>query len=164
MDDFFSCDYFTLFGVPQSVNINADELQVRYQSLQSMAHPDRFVGATDADKRAALQMAARINDAYNTLQNPLQCAAYLLFLHGIIAFAEDNTAMPADFLMQQLEWREALEDASTDEYAKLVCEITAVRDKSMKATIDAISAEDYATATENIRQWKYLEKMLVENP
>lgn len=163
-EDFFKCDYFALFGLSPSTDLDLAQLRARYQSLQTTAHPDRFAAAPDSDRRAALQMAGRINDAYNILQNPLRRAAYLLSLRGVDAFAEDNVVMPPAFLMQQIEWREALETADEAACAALLVEITAARDTAAQNTAAALTADDTATATDNVRQWRYLEKILAEKP
>ena len=161
--DFFSCDYFALFGLPKAADLDGDSLRDKYRQLQAAAHPDRFAGASDSDKRAALQMASRVNDGYQILQNPLRRAAYLLELRGITAFAEDNTAMPPAFLMQQLEWREALESADGDERDNILQDVIRARDDAAAQTFALLKNEDdAAAAADSIRQWKYLEKMLAE--
>ena len=161
--DFFSCDYFALFGLPKTADLDGDSLRDKYRQLQAAAHPDRFAGASDSDKRAALQMASRVNDGYQILQNPLRRAAYLLELRGITAFAEDNTAMPPAFLMQQLEWREALESADGDERENILQDVIRARDDAATQTFSLLKNEDdSAAAADSIRQWKYLEKMLAE--
>ena len=86
-------------------------LAVRYRDLQAAVHPDRFVNATDAEKRIAMTRTVEINDAYTILKDPVRRAMYLLSLKGIDGLDEKNTAMPMDFLMEQVEWREALADA-----------------------------------------------------
>ena len=101
-------NYFQLFQLPQQFNIDLTALETNYRAIQSASHPDRFVTATDAEKLAAIQTATTANEAYKTLKHPAQRAAYLLGLQGITAIAETNTAMPADFLMQQMEWRLSL--------------------------------------------------------
>jgi len=162
--DFFSCDYFALFGVPVSASIDGGVLERQYRQLQAAAHPDRFAGGSGGEKQLAEQMASRINDAYQTLRSPLNRAAYILSLQGIAAFAEDNTAMPPDFLMQQIEWREALEEGDDNEREKLLAEIAAEENKTAAAAAAAIERADWEEATAQVRQWKYLQKMLAEYP
>ena len=103
---------FALFGVPEQFAQDAAQLAERWKTLQKEAHPDRFAAQGAAAQRVAMQWSVRINEAYQRLKDPLKRAAYLCELHGAPIRAEDNTAMPAAFLMQQMEWREALEDAS----------------------------------------------------
>lgn len=162
-DDFFACDYFALFGLSQNADIDNVALRAQYQRLQATAHPDRFAGKSEGEKRLAMQMAGRINDAFLVLQNPLARAAYLLELRGVSAFAEDNTAMPPEFLMQQIEWREGLEEGDESERESLLREISAAREDAEQRTVAALKADDLEAATGAVREWKYLEKMLAEN-
>ena len=104
-------NHFELFGLPQDFNVDAAALDARYRELQREVHPDRFATASDAEKRLSMQMATRVNEAYRTLKSPLPRARYLLELMGVDAAAETNTAMPAEFLVEQMEWREGLEEA-----------------------------------------------------
>ena len=110
-------DDFTLFGLPQRFALDAADLDVRWKALQAQAHPDRFAAQGAAAQRLAMQWSVRINEAYQRLKSPLSRGAYLCELAGQAVRAEDNTAMPAAFLMQQMEWREALDEAARDEAA-----------------------------------------------
>ena len=106
-------DDFELFGVPQRFAQERSALDARWKELQREAHPDRFAAQGAAAQRVAMQWSVRINEAYQRLKDPLRRAAYLCELHGAPIRAEDNTAMPAEFLMQQMQWREDLEDADS---------------------------------------------------
>jgi len=107
-------DDFALFDLPCRFAQDSDVIQARWKQLQKQTHPDRFASEGAAAQRLAMQWSVRINEAYQRLKNPLARAAYLCELHDIPIAAEDNTAMPAAFLMQQMEWREALADAETE--------------------------------------------------
>lgn len=104
-------DDFTLFGLPQRFALDRAELDQRWRRLQGEVHPDRFAAEGGAAQRVAMQWSVRVNEAYGRLKQPLQRAAYLCELRGAPIEAENNTAMPAAFLMQQMEWRESLDDA-----------------------------------------------------
>jgi len=104
-------NHFELFDLPQQFAVDAATLDARYRELQREVHPDRFATASDAEQRLSMQYATRVNEAYRTLKSPLLRARYLLELAGVDAAVETNTAMPADFLMEQMEWREGLEEA-----------------------------------------------------
>lgn len=104
-------DDFTLFGLPQRFALDRTELDQRWRRLQGEVHPDRFAAEGGAAQRVAMQWSVRVNEAYGRLKQPLQRAAYLCELRGAPIEAENNTAMPAAFLMQQMEWRESLDDA-----------------------------------------------------
>jgi molecular chaperone HscB len=107
-----SDDDFTLFGLPPRFALDRAALDDCWRALQARVHPDRFVGEGAAAQRIAMQWAVRVNEAYQRLKSPLQRGAYLCELRGAPIQAENNTAMPASFLMQQMAWREALDDAA----------------------------------------------------
>lgn len=104
-------DDFTIFGLPQRFAQERAELDRRWRQLQAEVHPDRFASEGAGAQRLAMQWAVRVNEAYARLKDPLARAAYLCELRGAAIDAERNTAMPAAFLVQQMAWREALEDA-----------------------------------------------------
>ena len=106
-----SDDDFTLFALPRRQALDRGELDARRRDLQAQVHPDRFAAEGAAAQRLAMQWAVRVNEAYQRLKDPLSRAAYLCELAGAPIDAERNKAMPAAFLMQQMAWREALEDA-----------------------------------------------------
>ena len=106
-------NHFELFGLPQGFGVDAPTLDTRYRELQREVHPDRFATASDAERRLSIQMATQVNEAYRTLKAPLARARYLLELRGVDLAAETNTAMPAEFLAEQMEWREGLEEADS---------------------------------------------------
>jgi len=105
-------NYFGLFGLSPAFNIDLAALERNYRKIQSESHPDRFVTASAAEKLQSMQNSTLANEAYQTLKNPASRAKYLLELQGINAIAETNTTLSAEFLMQQMEWREAIADAT----------------------------------------------------
>ncbi len=119
---------FELFDLPVAFALDRVQLDERWKALQREAHPDRHASADAQTQRQAMQWSVRINEAYQRLKDPLKRAAYLCELHGAPVQAENNTAMPAAFLMQQMEWREALEEASgVDAVESLADEVSATR-------------------------------------
>jgi molecular chaperone HscB len=104
---------FELFDVPARFEQDRSQLDARWKALQREAHPDRFAAEGAAAQRVAMQWSVRINEAYQRLKDPLKRAAYLCELQGAPVQAENNTAMPAAFLMQQMEWRENLDDTES---------------------------------------------------
>jgi len=106
-----SDDDFTIFGVPRRFAQERSQLDQRWRQLQAEVHPDRFAAEGAGAQRLAMQWAVRVNEAYTRLKDPLARASYLCELRGAAIDAERNTAMPPAFLMQQMEWREALDDA-----------------------------------------------------
>ena len=105
-------DDFTLFGLPQRYAVDRADLDQHWRKLQGEVHPDRFASQGTAAQRVAMQWAVRVNEAYRRLKDPLARGAYLCELRGAPIGAESNTAMPKAFLMQQMAWREALDDAA----------------------------------------------------
>ena len=111
MNPDFSKNHYALFDLPLAYALDTPALERAYREVQREVHPDRFVTASDAEKRLAAQWATQANEAYRTLKSPLNRGRYFLSLNGIDTEEERNTAMPLEFLMQQMEWREVLEDA-----------------------------------------------------
>ncbi len=105
-------DDFTLFDLPERFALDRAELDARWRALQGKVHPDRFAAQGAAAQRLAMQWAVRVNQGYQRLKDPLQRGAYLCELRGAAIEAENNTAMPKAFLMQQMQWREALDEAT----------------------------------------------------
>ena len=109
-------NYYELFDLPVSFEVDLKTLSERYRSLQSSVHPDKFANASDAERRLSIQQSARINEAYQTLKDPLRRARYLLELNGVDMSADTDTRMDPKFLMQQMELRERLESVGTNEH------------------------------------------------
>lgn len=153
-------DDFELMGLPRQFVLDRDLLDARWKELQKQAHPDRFSAEGGVAQRIAMQWSVRINEAYQRLKNPLKRAAYLCELYGAPVRAEDNTAMPTAFLMQQMEWREALEDADTeDAIDALDQEVQAVRKQMLqKCELLLQSPEGAAEAVQVVRSLMFVER------
>ncbi|HRH88436.1 MAG TPA: Fe-S protein assembly co-chaperone HscB [Rubrivivax sp.] len=111
-------DDFTLFGQPECFALDAAQIDRRWRELQASVHPDRFAARGAAAQRIAMQWSVRVNEAYRRLKDPLKRAAYLCERRGVAVDAERNTAMPREFLQQQMAWREALDDARDGQTAQ----------------------------------------------
>ena len=105
-------DHFELFGIEPGYDLDRERLAGVHLDLQRAVHPDRYAAATPQEKRLAVQRAAQVNEAYHTLKDPLERARYLLALNGIDTEEESNTSMDTAFLMEQMEWRERLDDVA----------------------------------------------------
>jgi molecular chaperone HscB len=117
-------DDFTLFGLAPRFGIDRRDVDARWRALQAQVHPDRFAAEGGSAQRQAMQWAVRVNEAHRRLRDPLARAAYLCELRGAPVDADRHTAMPASFLMQQMAWREALEEAgSADQVEALDLEV-----------------------------------------
>ena len=153
-------DDFELFGLPRRFAVDRTELDARWRALQAEVHPDRFAAEGAVGQRVAMQWAVRANEAYARLKDPVQRAAYLCELHGHPIRAEDNTAMPADFLHQQLEWREALDEAgSADAVEALAAEVSGHRRQALEHIRQTIDDEgDMAAAASQVRALMFIER------
>lgn len=151
---------FQLFDLPQRFAQDAGAITARWKELQREAHPDKFAAQASAAQRLALQWSVRINEAYQRLKDPLKRAAYLCELRGAPIEAENNTAMPADFLMQQMEWREALEEARGEEELDALAQRLAAGRRELLGRIEALlDAEgDAAAAAQQVRALMFLER------
>ena len=124
-------NHFELFGLPARFDVDLAQLDIRYRELQREVHPDRFAAAPDAERRVSMQLATRVNEAYQTLKSPLKRAVYILQLRGVDPKLETNTAMPSEFLMEQISWRERIEAGSEEPEALLRLQ-AGLRDESRK--------------------------------
>ena len=151
---------FELFGVPQRFKQERAALDARWKDLQREAHPDKFVAQGAAAQRVAMQWSVRINEAYQRVKDPLKRAAYLCELNDAPINAENNTAMPGAFLMQQIEWREALDDAETaSALHTLASEVALARQGALQlceALID--DAKDYLAAAQQVRALMFIQR------
>ncbi|MDB5839964.1 MAG: hscB [Herminiimonas sp.] len=155
-------NHFELFHLPQRFAIDMTALSEAYHEVQNQVHPDKFANAPEAEKRVAMQWATRANEAYQTLRNPFKRAAYLCELNGVDLQTESNTAMPREFLMQQMEWREALEDAKAAADAgaldQLDTEVGAARREQLAQIGEQLDRQDFFEAARGVRQLMFLEK------
>ncbi len=151
---------FELFGLPQQFAQDRAAIDARWKDLQRQAHPDNFAAQGAAAQRVAMQWSVRINEAYQRLKDPLKRAAYLCELHGAPVNAQDNTAMPAAFLMQQMEWREALEEArDVGSLDALAAEVGRSRKEVLRQCEQLIdSTRDYGGAVAQVRALMFIER------
>ena len=151
---------FELFDTAPRFTQDRAALDARWRALQAEVHPDRFAAEGTAAQRVAMQWAVRVNEAYQRLKDPLKRAAYLCELNGAAIDAENNTAMPTAFLMQQMEWREALDDAHTiDDVDALLQRVTDHRRAALaqlEATLDR--DHDYTAAAQQVRALMFVER------
>lgn len=156
-------NHFDLFHLPQHFAIDIDALNAAYHEVQNRVHPDKFAHASDAEKRVAMQWATRANEAFQMLKSPLKRATYLCELNGVDLQTESNTAMPREFLMQQMEWREALDDARAakdlNALETLDAELRAQRKAEVSRIGVSLDAGNFAQAAQLVRQLMFLEKI-----
>ncbi len=160
----FSKTHFELFGLKPSFRIDAALLDQAYREIQTQVHPDKFAHLGEQERRMSMQWATHANEAYQVLKNPLARARYLLQLHGVDTQEESNTAMPPEFLMAQMEWREAIMEARE---AQDATEMEALRHR-LRSEARAQHEElgrlldeqaDYQAASGLVRKLKFMEKL-----
>ena len=151
-------DDFELFGLARGFAQDRSSIDARWKELQREAHPDKFAAQGAAAQRVAMQWSVRINEAYQRLKDPMRRAAYLCELHGAPIRAEDNTAMPAAFLMQQMEWREALEEAQAGVELEALDDAVAQARRAALAECEALidRQQDYAGAARQVRALMFI--------
>jgi molecular chaperone HscB len=160
-----SDDYFRFFGFEHKFNLDLSALDQAYLAIQKEVHPDRHARGSDTEQRLAMQMATLANTAFQTLKNPIQRGLYLCQLHGVDARLETNTAMPAAFLMKQMEWRESLEDQDEDLGAleALAEEVEQSKRDTLAEITQAIDgAKNYDRAAELLRGLLFIDKFALE--
>jgi molecular chaperone HscB len=163
-------NYFELFGLPATYDLDTTDLAARYRELQRRFHPDRYATALESERRLAVQMTAQINAAYQTLRDPVARGSYLLGLRGVTTDEDTDTRMDPAFLMQQMELREALDEARTaaDRAARcqvLQGQVDALLDSKvmrLRETLAAETAPALQQARALVREMQFLQKLSQE--
>jgi molecular chaperone HscB len=159
-------NHFELMALPQAFQIDAVRLDRAYRALQAAVHPDRFVNQPPAERRWAMQAATLANEAWRCLRDPVQRAVYLLSLHGVAVDETSRSGFDADFLMQQLEWRERLESLSASDeddaaLQQLAAEVCGLRDDLIGQLVRLIDIERrHQDAATTVRQLMFIERFL----
>jgi len=159
-------DFFALFELPRRQALDVDRLEWLYRDIQAQVHPDKHAHLSAAEQRMAMQWATRVNEAYLTLKDPLKRARYLLELAGHDVRLETNTAMPVEFLMAQMELREAVADAKDSGDVDTLDALHRRLKKEIRAEYvtlqTSLDAGDHGRAGELVRQLMFQEKLLHE--
>lgn len=160
----FAQNHFALFALPEQFALDGQALERAYRRVQSQVHPDRFAAASAAERRVAMQWAAQANEAYEVLRAPLKRAAYLCGLRGLPVEGEASVAMPSDFLMKQMAWREQLDEALQAKDALAIERLDAevaqqaqALEAALAGVLDAPSS-DLAQAASDVRKWMFVER------
>jgi molecular chaperone HscB len=156
--------HFDLFGLAPVFDLPGADLDDRFRRYQAAVHPDRYAGGSDAERRLALHLAANGNEAYRVLSDPTSRAAYLCEINGAPIDAERNTAMPTEFLMQQMEWREAIDEvrdqADRHPALALAARLDAERSQTVHRVRELIDElRDYPEAATRVRQLMFYDKL-----
>ena len=159
-----SQNYFELFGLPAAFDIDRARLQTEQRRLQATFHPDRHVTGSDRDRRMSVQVASWINQAYETLQDPVKRARYLLEIRGAEIPDDSATTSDTGFLMEQMELREQMEGcrdhAEGLELSHRLAEQLAQRGNELaRAFVDALESGDLARATEASHKMQFIQRI-----
>jgi molecular chaperone HscB len=159
--------HFQRFGLEPSFRIDTTKLEQSFRALQAQVHPDKSAHLADSEQRLAMQRSTLVNEAYQTLKSPIKRARYLLALNSVDTQEETNTAMPVDFLMSQMEWREAVVDAqrlrdvaALDQLESRMKQDTRALEAQLAVKID--DEQDYQAAAELVRKLRFMEKLAEE--
>lgn len=163
----FSKNYFDLFGLPVAFLLDSSALAERYREVQKVVHPDRYASSSEAEQRLALQQSTRVNEAYETLCDPLKRATYLLELNGVDSNAETATTRDGAFLMQQMELREALAEvrdkedpaAALDDLMMQIGTMIKAQVAQLVVQFEAGTEEQLEAARESVSRMQFLNKL-----
>ena len=163
----FSQNYFALFGLEPAFQIDLPRLEQSYRALQAKVHPDKFSSASDQERRLSMQWSTHVNEAYQTLKQAIDRARYLLTLHGVDTQEETNTAMPSEFLIAQMEWREAISEATEaadvmalDRLASKLRQAIQQLHEELGQQLDLL--QDYRGAAQAVRKLRFFDKLRTE--
>ena len=155
-------NYFALFHLKPAFHVDRQALESAYLAVQKEVHPDMHASKTDAEKRVAMQMATLANTAYRTLKHPVQRGLYICSQHGVDPQLESNTAMPTEFLMQQMAWREALDEAHTESaLTALLDEVQRAHQEALQACGEQIDVQQqWDLAAQLVRRLMFIERFM----
>lgn len=159
-------NYFEIFSLQQSFDLDMDKLTVEYKKLQALSHPDKFSDADDASRLEALQLSSFINDAYDVLKSPVKRAAYLLTLNGIDPEEHNQNHLSEALLLQQMDWREQLHSATQEENLntidQLKQDVSLENDNCIDEFRQKVNAGDFSAAKPVYNKLQFIQKMLAE--
>jgi len=163
-------NYFQLFGIEVTFDVDLNQLSQTYQTLQKAVHPDRFAHASSQDQLLAVQKSAEINDAYQTLKQPLKRAEYILTLRGVDLPNEQHTFGDTAFLMQQMELREMLDEVKfSDDVDAALNHVQQVFTQEYQQLFNLMRdniVENHTAANvlacDNLRKLKFYQKLNIE--
>ena len=155
-------DYFKIFALPKEYAVEIDALETAYRRLSVQYHPDKTAHLSAFEQKQAVMLSATINEAYRTLKSPLDRAAYLLKEQGMDADAPEHTRFAPEFLMQQMQWREDLEDAAHNEAAllNLQQQISTTYDQLQQDLLHDFAEKNWQEAANHVREGRFISKLL----
>lgn len=163
----FSQNYFALFGLEPTFQIDLPRLEQSYRALQAKVHPDKFSSASEQERRLSMQWSTHVNEAYQTLKQVIDRARYLLTLQGVDTQEETNTAMPSEFLIAQMEWREAISEATEAADVMALGRLGSKLRQTIQQLHDELGQQldqqhDYTGAAQAVRKLRFFDKLRTE--
>ncbi len=164
-------NYFELFGLPESFEVDLEDLQKRWKSRAAQVHPDRYVSGSAAEKRVAMQWSAEINEGYRVLKDPVSRARYLCEINGHPPSERTGSQLDAAFLEQQMQWRESLEEirdvvSSTGQGNALLDALSVEVEQSRVQCVEQVArmlqAQCWPQADAALQQWMFVDKFIQE--
>lgn len=157
-------NHFELFGLPIQFSLDGSLLSSQFRELQRRFHPDNFATASERDRLLSVQKAAQINDAYQILKNPISRAEYMLLLQSIDIRAEQQTMQDPEFLMEQMELREELEDIAAsadveDAVYDFDSKVSKMYKQHLKAIEEELNQNLWTQAADRVRKLKFVAKL-----
>ena len=153
-------NYFELFQLPVSFDVDVEDLANRHRAIIARVHPDQFAHKSVMEQRVALQWAPFANEAFDTLKSPIARAQYLLKLNAPeLAVEGARVNLPPEFLMQQMQWREALEEGDT---AGVLVEVAQVQTDNQVQLRDACVQQDWAKLQTILAQAQFIENFIAQ--
>jgi len=156
-------NYFELFGLSPRFTIDMRSLETAFRRLQGELHPDRHASHGDAERLLALQLSTTVNDGYRTLRHPASRAQCLIELAGEPE-AEVLGAVTPAFLMAQMEWREAIEEAriardisALEALSRRLKHKLTVQEKELADALD--ERGNFQEAAQRVNELRFYEKL-----
>lgn len=159
-----SQNYFELFGLKPGFDIDPESLHAEQRRLQASYHPDRHVNASERDRRLSMQVASWVNQAFETLQNPVKRARYLLEIGGAVIPDDSSTTSDTEFLMEQLELREAVESCREHEDGlqrseQIESHLQQRADELAAEFVGAYESSDFDNATRAWQKMQFIQRI-----
>jgi molecular chaperone HscB len=153
-------NHFELFGLPTQFELDGSLLSAQFRELQRQFHPDNYATASERDRLLAVQKAAQINDAYQSLKHPITRAEHILMLNGFDIKGEQKTLQDPMFLMEQMELREELEEIKTeDDLFDFEDKVSKMYKKSLLELKKELDQSHWEQATDQVRKVKFVAKL-----
>ena len=161
----FAQDYFALFELPMQFALDLNALRDKYRALQAKVHPDKFANASAQDKRLSVQFASYVNQAFQTLRDPVERGKYLLELKGEAWGDESATIKDPAFLMEQMELRETLAELPAAQLSQFLVDIsqrTSELERKLGDLLDGANVANLVLARACVQKLQFLKRLQYE--